>query len=404
MGKPIRWKAAIVGLAGFLLFLVSVGSTMATGGLIADARGVFQTSVRDRDRTLQSLIKEICEQDESDDLGGLCAGDVEEGEEEEEDSSTFEECRNSLAPRGASNAFSDFDLACSVNWQAALEAADKARSKAYATSNWADWIPSQLRWFFGLLISSEIADGGDVSIFHLYIFAMIGLTLLFVALGIGVSGRWYGVLLSKQNRISLSLIQVIAWTIVLMAAYTIYAAFNIGLMGEASTRAGTDANQLYPVFQAWSWAVMGIAIASPMASSLIKGRKESAPPDDRTARVFSTFDLQLKPLESNRDPGDASIADIFLGEDQDDHTRLDITRAQHVIITALLLFTYAGWISIAVDGFTPEQLLGAFPQALPVLAQFPDPGATFTGLLLLTHGTYIAGKWQTVDKGLSENG
>jgi hypothetical protein len=286
------------------------------------------------------------------------------------------------------------DLSCGVVWQQASELTQARRAAALEAAegwSWAFGVPARA---LGTLAAAADPVTGELSLVTIYMLTMAALAAIFAALGLGGSGRVFGTVISEQNRISLSLVQVTAWTVLLMGGYTIYAAFNIGVMAETATRLGTAGDTLYPQFEGWAWAVMGIAIASPIASRVIKARKEDPAAPPPSGGLASTLDLRLKPLARNETAAKASLADLFFGEDQTNHQRLDITRTQHVIITALLLFTYGGWIAAAIGGLTPEQLLDAFPRALPILAEFPDPGGTFTGLLLLTHATYVAGKWQ----------
>ncbi|MEL7139048.1 MAG: hypothetical protein AAFP67_08355, partial [Pseudomonadota bacterium] len=152
-----------------------------------------------------------------------------------------------------------------------------------------------------------------------------------------------------------------------------------------------------PKFEGWAWAVMGIAIASPLLSSLVKGWKEGEKPPTGNAAPAGrepVLDLNLKPLKKNDAAAEASITDLFYGEDANNYTRLDITRTQHVIITALLLTIYTAWLAASMSGLSTEQLIGAFPKATPIFSAFPAPGETFTALLFLTHAAYVAGKWQ----------
>jgi hypothetical protein len=242
---------------------------------------------------------------------------------------------------------------------------------------------------------------------------MVSLILLFVALGYASSGKVFGVFISPQNRVSLARIQVTAWTIVLLSAFATYAGFNIGTMGaqwqevfgpvvpsgDSQTTENASAlnnDTLFPRLQEWTWAVLGITIASPLASALIKGQKTNQTDADvkevRDAEAQHAF--RFGALAANASPSSASIADIFFGEDAFNFKRVDISRTQLVIITLILLYTYSGWLIMSMGNITRLQILEAFPNAQPVLASFPEPGAVFVGLLGLTHGAYIFGKFQ----------
>jgi len=90
----------------------------------------------------------------------------------------------------------------------------------------------------------------------------------------------------------------------------------------------------------------------------------------------------------------AAFSDLILGENHHNEHVIDISRAQLLILTIILVSTYFGWLVISMSGLSSHHILGKFPEADAVLHSFPQPGGVFVGLLAVTHGVYMANKWQ----------
>lgn len=373
------WFGFALTVIGFLAFIVSMGSAMETGGKLSDARNIVVSSATDIDLGFAHIVDGVCTDNQA-----LCG--------DETTDQIVLKCRGELAPAtlGQDKLLTPSNL-CLRTWRAALVQADNKIAYRTDLQDVADIVAYFLTFFHQS--GKDLSKASFVSVSEYVLVAMLSLIFIFGGIGLWISGRVAGIVISAQNRVSLSMVQVTAWTIVILAAYAIFCAFNIGAIGGRSNAVG-DSPSLFPLLEGWVWGVIGITIASPFASALIKESKpKTGPePEDQSRSSSTTLGARLRPLSRNPFPNQASISDIFLGEDVANASHLDISRTQNVVITALLLFTFIGWLVQITASIGTPVILGAFVTASPILSSFPEPGPTFTALLALTHGAYLTGK------------
>src|SRR5918992_3174501 len=152
----------------------------------------------------------------------------------------------------------------------------------------------------------------------LLIMALLG--LLFVLIGRGVMGLWKGCLIDNRNRMSLSRLQLISWTALVLSAFLTFAAFKI----HADPR--TDALDIAVPTQVWS--LLGISTASLAGSATIKYAKRNASVNEEFAEAELEKTKQAMPsspetesleaqglLVTKEMPQGASISDLFTGEE-----------------------------------------------------------------------------------------
>ncbi len=396
-------QAFLFGLIGLVLFVISMSSVYATGELIGAARNQVSDAVEQFDEAapserwsgLRAALDAKCKPpnnaSEGPSLGGLC-------DNSNLATDQYEACINSIAP-DEEQEVSSLTPACNFVWEEALLIADSTRNhELTSTGGKLDWVATRFEAIlsFARLTSTDLNRNDAMSLSAYAYLSIASLILLFCAFGFGTKGRWCGLVISEQNRVSLSLSQITAWTIVLLSSYAVYAAFNVGSLPGYST---SDLS-LFPALPAWTWAVMGITVAAPFASSLIKG---SAPEgweehfkaaSDATGQSFEVRSLEFQSSEE-----DARLSNLITSEEIGKGDQLAITRVQNVIITATLLFTYTAWLVGSISALVPSFFLTAFAENNAVLPVFPEPDATFTALLALSHGAYLLGKFQPAAKG-----
>lgn len=121
-----------------------------------------------------------------------------------------------------------------------------------------------------------------------------------IVAGRGVTGLWLGALVDDRNKISLSRLQMILWTVVILGAFLAAALTNIGNVGGAHPLAIGVPEQLR--------FLMGISTTALVASPLIRSTKRDvAPPakDDKDKEaVRARLDLVAKQrgLDPNGEP------------------------------------------------------------------------------------------------------
>ncbi|MBI2740131.1 MAG: hypothetical protein HYX38_26745 [Rhodospirillales bacterium] len=286
---------------------------------------------------------------------------------------------------------------CATIWQAALAIRygdTKFPTKDSRTGSWRAAILSA----FGSLsawLTGASNDGGSISMLVPMLALIAGIAGLTIALGLGTKQRMAGVWIDDRNRVSLSRAQITLWTIVALGGYAAMALFNIGMMGQSSLAA-------FPTMPTAIAAALGIAASSPMLSALILDTKKdpaqthslvfdpAGTPDVANRGVTflggSSTGLDVKP-----DSRLASLADIFMGEENANASTVDLSRLQNVVITLTLVLGYFALLVEQMRDIGAGAVLKATP--LPrYFLELPDPGTTFASLLLVSHAAYLAAK------------
>jgi hypothetical protein len=215
-----------------------------------------------------------------------------------------------------------------------------------------------------------------------WIAAMLALTTFTMIVGRGVTGVWKGAFVDDRLRMSLSRLQMLTWTVIIVAA--------LGTMAIA--RAQRDPVTAMDIaVPPTVWALLGISTTSLIASPLIKNAKSmggaSSDPQRAEALLASLgkrpehVTLEGQVVKNTR-IGDASFADLFMGEYVDTFSLLDVAKIQMFFFTVLLVLAYA----IAVG----KTLLTD-----PSLASLPDVGAGMLPLLGISHAGYLLSKTVT---------
>jgi hypothetical protein len=214
-----------------------------------------------------------------------------------------------------------------------------------------------------------------------WIVAMIALSVFTLVVGRGVTGDWKGAFVDERLRTSLSRLQMLTWTVVIVAA--------LGTMAIA--RAQTDPVSAMDVtVPPTVWALLGISTTSLIGSPLIKNAKKasSAGGPARAAELLAALGMgggQVKvegQVVRNTSIADASFADLFMGDYVDTFTVLDIAKIQMFFFTVLLVLAYA--ISV-----------GRTLRGDPTLAALPDVGNGMLPLLGISHAGYLLSKTVT---------
>jgi hypothetical protein len=105
-------------------------------------------------------------------------------------------------------------------------------------------------------------------------------------------------------------------------------------------------------------------------------------------------------LDVRANPRQASWADLFMGEAEGDKNTLDISRLQHLVITGLLVGAYITLLVEYTRNVSGQAIMLAWETGAPVFASMPPVDGTFVGLLVLSHGAYLAFKALPAGKGV----
>jgi hypothetical protein len=192
--------------------------------------------------------------------------------------------------------------------------------------------------------------------------AVSGLIMLLVAwlLGKVIRGDSLGILVDSRGRYSLTQVQIVVWTIVVLSL--VFGVFFARLLdGDASTALSFDIPDELLL-------VMGISVGSAVVATAVKTAKDSSDPER---------------IAASNDSDRPRLAQIFLLEEGQMADRaIDVTKFQNFLITVVLVIAYVALAADAIGGL----------ESIDDLTSLPAFGGTFVVLLGISHAAYLAGK------------
>ncbi len=216
---------------------------------------------------------------------------------------------------------------------------------------------------------------------------MINLLLLVaftVIAGHIITGFYRGVLIDSSNKISLSRLQMILWTALILSGFLVAVLINVHIGRPGPLSIELDAHL---------WALMGISTASLVGSPLIKNSKRSERRNEaaetKAKAVMADHGIDTAGVKAegkilvNETPEKASWTDIFKGEESGNGAYLDLGKIQMFFFTLILWSTYAVALGVQLrNGVAAGQGISAFP----------DVDASMAALLGISHAAYLANK------------
>ena|SRR5215212_9231882 len=121
----------------------------------------------------------------------------------------------------------------------------------------------------GLIPSNQIIPGFNPPEHGLvaWLVIMVLLGACCVVIGRGTTGLWKGLLIDSRNRMSLSRLQLLLWTVLVLSAFLTIAMFNI--------RKDPMADPLNIEVPSQVWALLGISTSSFVTAATIKSQKKN---------------------------------------------------------------------------------------------------------------------------------
>ncbi|KQM36447.1 hypothetical protein [Sphingomonas sp. Leaf10] len=229
--------------------------------------------------------------------------------------------------------------------------------------------------------NDPIAIRPVVSLGGPWLFAVGSLVVIAGVVGMGFWGSVLGALIDSRNRLSLSRLQLMAWTILVLSLFGITSPFLIG------ASEGAVSLPQYP----WEiWALLGISIGTPPLSGLILVSKSGQAPQPNAERSIRDDPdaTNVGRVEVNLDPNGWSFLDFFRGEEVSNRDEIDISRFQYFVITIILLMVFIGLIGTELWSLQAGQDWAIWAKT----KSYPTLNETFIGLLALSHGGYLGMK------------
>ncbi len=174
------------------------------------------------------------------------------------------------------------------------------------------------------------------------------LTMFAFALGHFAHGRTFGILISDQNRFSLSRLQLVLWTLLIISAFLVIAFWRITLRYPNPLQFGFP-NEL--------WALLGISGGSFVGSALILHQKEAKEATETAEERFQEHQASTGLvgntglLAERASPKEARFLDMFIGDEKGNADSIDLTKVQLFFFTiaAVLAYGAAIYATLAVD-------------------------------------------------------
>jgi K+-sensing histidine kinase KdpD len=198
-----------------------------------------------------------------------------------------------------------------------------------------------------------------------------------------ITGEWRGVLIDPRNKISLSRLQMLMWTVLLLSGFLVAVLINIR----------RTSNPLSIRWDETLWALLGISTASLVGSPLINISKSSEKPNTaataRTMAVMADQGIDTTHVKAegkilvNEKPEDASWTDIFKGEETGNGANLDLAKIQ------MFFFTVVTWSLYAL---ALGNLLRNIAHNNNPISEFPPVDGSMVALLGISHAGYLANK------------
>jgi hypothetical protein len=217
------------------------------------------------------------------------------------------------------------------------------------------------------------------------------LTLVAVAVSLAffglAGGRWEATFIDNRNRMSLSKLQVILWTVAIFSALLSASCFNAGSQGDFTTVMGITVDPKL-------WGLLGISITAAVGQTVALSTKGSRIPqddelNDTKQNLQAATGVPIANIQSNGhvltkvNLADARWSDLIHGDDVGNADMIDFSKVQQLYFTLLTLLIFG----LAVgDEFMASAKGGA------AITQLPAPDAGFLGLLAASGAGYLVYK------------
>jgi hypothetical protein len=268
-----------------------------------------------------------------------------------------------------------------------------------------------IRWLLGSLagifISGWFGDffTGIFAGFN-YLLVLFFMLLFIRTIGLYTTGRASGVLINSRKLMSLSRMQTVIWTMIILSGFLTIALSrvhaNLSTFAYNSTLNETFRNSAgYILTQSiadplaipidWQlWALMGISAASLIGTPLIQDSKRRTEPDESSlSKSSQTLNQSVDVTQDNRQGllygnpsiSDAAFTDIFQGDELVNTNSVDLSKVQMFWFTIIVAFAYLVEIYSLVATTHPALIRG-----------MPELSEGLIALLGISHAGYLANK------------
>jgi len=221
-----------------------------------------------------------------------------------------------------------------------------------------------------------------------WLIILVMLAAFLVITGRGVTGYWRGILIDSRYKMSLSRLQFVVWTLLVLSGLLSAAMLNLA--------SGSDAPLNFEIPQQL-FVLMGISTASLVASPAVLSSKARERKADKDELKKTSEKLKKEGYEDitestdsvvvrNPDASSARWADLIKGEEVGNATTVDLGKMQMLFFTFILALAYAGALS------------ALFGNASGVVTTLPPIDDGMNVLLGISHTGYLSSKAVTYSR------
>jgi hypothetical protein len=257
--------------------------------------------------------------------------------------------------------------------------------------------------------ASVVGPGGALALTWLII-ALLMLTVMAIT-GLSLGKGPGGILIDPTtNMMSLSRLQIVLWTWVILSAFTTVA---LARVGDSIAHSGSYGDPLGIRLPVLLWALMGISVSSAVGSPLLKTAKiqRTEADDQRRERQASMQSDRGEPASAatyakalrniTRDDPETAAAteskgaivkkkhwrlarfsDVFMGEEVSNFEYVDVSKVQNSFFTMVAVVAYG--VALVVEMATVSSIAS--------FSAFPDLPDALVALIGISHAGYLTDK------------
>jgi hypothetical protein len=238
-------------------------------------------------------------------------------------------------------------------------------------------------WIFWIITAWDRSVTTEPARWQLTWLVMFVILAVFTfGVGRALTGTWKSLLIDERNMQSLSRLQLMLWTWLVISAIATAAAWNIHI--DADDPLGIHVPEEL-------WILLGISAATLVGSNLIKTQQAATPditPQQTTGTTLmdSTGGQQMATgtLAQNVSRVQARWTDMFKSEGVHNAHTLDVGKIQMFFFTLIVVLAYVA--AFARTSYTPSV------DNVPAKFDFPPLGESLVALLGISSTAYLANK------------
>ena len=215
----------------------------------------------------------------------------------------------------------------------------------------------------------------------MYFWLCIASVIVMIGAGLNTKyQRYFSILVNREGRYSLPLLQMTIWSIILFSSVALYGCLNTGIISSFPSQIWKIS--VFPIIPVELVLLMGISVSTPILAHFIRSVQNDG---------SKKFGIKPAKLDIRKGVGEPKITDFFTAQTQDNSDDFDFSAFQNLLFTFLLSGFYMMMITSVLNGFEFNHVISAWVKEIEksLLPGLPKLGASFTALVLVSHSAYL---------------